>query len=226
MTRWCGRRYFNPLPSCEGRQFLTLRLVLFPAFQSTPLMRGETQIVQAFFVALGVISIHSPHARGDDEANQAEAMSPYISIHSPHARGDEGKRSWMTGGRIFQSTPLMRGETARTHAGRGHLAHFNPLPSCEGRPEKGVEGVGSSIFQSTPLMRGETRNRRRGRPYQHISIHSPHARGDTIYSPQFRSREISIHSPHARGDSINLQKSFWIQGSLYNKNIKAHFLRL
>ena len=33
----------------------------------------------------------------------------------------------------FQSTPLMRGETARAFA-RSSSANFNPLPSCEGRP--------------------------------------------------------------------------------------------
>ena len=56
---------------------------------------------------------------------------------------------------------------------------FNPLPSCEGRPQTSTGYV-----------------RRRA-----ISIHSPHARGDRI-SPGLRSpeRRISIHSPHARGD--------------------------
>ena len=78
----------------------------------------------------------------------------------------------------FQSTPLMRGETSLVLSSR--------------KPE---------AFQSTPLMRGETRRR----------------------SSAFWCSRISIHSPHARGDSINLQKSFWIQGSLYNKNITAHF---
>ena len=59
---------------------------------------------------------------------------------------------------------------------------------------------------------------------EQISIHSPHARGDGDGISTFSAgSSISIHSPHARGDSINLQKSFWIQGSLYNKNITAHF---
>ena len=78
----------------------------------------------------------------------------------------------------FQSTPLMRGETLVDD-----------------------EFFQIYTFQSTPLMRGETRVVRR----------------EILFMP------ISIHSPHARGDSINLQKSFWIQGSLYNKNITAHF---
>ena len=101
------------------------------------------------------ISIHSPHARGDFRS-LSKARTAKISIHSPHARGDP----------------------------RG----ISP-PSRE------------TLFQSTPLMRGET----------------------WIYIRANRQYPISIHSPHARGDSINLQKSFWIQGSLYNKNITAHF---
>ena len=79
---------------------------------------------------------------------------------------------------LFQSTPLMRGETVlpvvaeqqrdisihSPHA-RGDVPvplchagglHFNPLPSCEGRRRILVVADSSSSFQSTPLMRGET----------------------------------------------------------------------
>ena len=57
-------QYFNPLPSCEGRPALRFHA-------------GDFEL----------ISIHSPHARGDlgDEAMKAINA---ISIHSPHARGD------------------------------------------------------------------------------------------------------------------------------------------
>ena len=77
----------------------------------------------------------------------------------------------------FQSTPLMRGET-RSLKNSILFAHFNPLPSCEGRrvPRRKVE----------------------------------------------LDQEISIHSPHARGDSINFQRIHRIQGSLYNT---IHFTR-
>ena len=88
---------FNPLPSCEGRRFrfvsrsgwsktkfqstLLMRgethddegKVVQDEFQSTPLMRGETVIQTACPVIL-IISIHSPHARGDP------------SLQSPGAR--------------------------------------------------------------------------------------------------------------------------------------------
>lgn len=81
----------------------------------------------------------------------------YISIHSPRARGDPKTYVVDTANEIFQSTPLMRGETV---AALGLLAvvgaNFNPLPSCEGR--------------HIPTMQ----HRRRFT----ISIHSPRARGD------------------------------------------------
>ena len=60
-----------------------------------------------------LISIHSPHTRGDPSSfPSTEALK--ISIHSPHTRGDAGGtaagRSCPKG---FQSTPLTRGETGR-----------------------------------------------------------------------------------------------------------------
>ena len=56
--------YFNPLPSCEGRPVRRAKDHLFTAFQSTPLMRGETLTTSMKFLQR-IISIHSPHARGD-----------------------------------------------------------------------------------------------------------------------------------------------------------------
>ena len=102
----------------------------------------------------------------------------------------------------FQSTPLMRGETARLaqkhvfrlisihspHA-RGDFviagtrqaaADFNPLPSCEGRRRQSLRNKYIIAFQSTPLMRGETPARVLSSSTRIISIHSPHARGDHL----------------------------------------------
>ena len=56
-------------------------------FQSTPLMRGETFVVIRTRDALA-ISIHSPHARGDQRMLSDGTLVHIISIHSPHARGD------------------------------------------------------------------------------------------------------------------------------------------
>ena len=84
-----NQSYFNPLPSCEGRPDIQRKLDKFIAFQSTPLMRGET-----------------------GERGQRKATRKFQS--TPLMRGEtfcDGARSLP--GR-FQSTPLMRGETGET----------------------------------------------------------------------------------------------------------------
>ena len=123
--------YFNPLPSCEGRRVQIYDLKIPTLFQSTPLMRGETTdrysrqppvnnfnplpSCEGRLICLQtcpntqLISIHSPHARGD-EALYSPFYNDWISIHSPHARGD---------GNCAVLILL-------------HI-YFNPLPSCEGR---------------------------------------------------------------------------------------------
>ena len=124
--------HFNPLPSCEGRhRWMTYSVSPF-RFQSTPLMRGET-ICMPYFRLGCFISIHSPHARGD-VLRWSIRVRLRISIHSPHARGDhgsiigarchfdfnplpshEGRRAGNVPEEnkiVFQSTPLMRGETS------------------------------------------------------------------------------------------------------------------
>ena len=83
--------------------------VINAAFQSTPLMRGETE-VETLLNPNYPISIHSPHARGDTIECKSSAC-------------------WL----VFQSTPLMRGETIGIQDNFLMLTHFNPLPSCEGR---------------------------------------------------------------------------------------------
>ena len=123
---------FNPLPSHEGRpQPDAAGLLRYPisihsphtrgdastrsnviakaAFQSTPLIRGETIHAQRCG-DVRVISIHSPHTRGDQRVKDL-SRDDGISIHSPHTRGDHGGRGKHDGGNKFQSTPLMRGET-------------------------------------------------------------------------------------------------------------------
>ena len=148
------------------------------AFQSTPLMRGETFQNQAppqnriHFNPL-------PSCEGRRKtAVDADAFIG-ISIHSPHARGD----------RPF-------------HKELYNLHNFNPLPSCEGRPAGTIPSLPISKFQSTPLMRGETTTGYVDVAKIPISIHSPHARGDLPARVlSLSTRIISIHSPHARGDN-------------------------
>ena len=126
-----GRRGFQSTPLMRGETIDELRLSAAGLFQSTPLMRGETKAAmlsqaQAAFqstplmrgetplvvgsCASFAISIHSPHARGDQARPRTPCgtcnfnplpscegrlypiwiyLSRIISIHSPHARGDE-----------------------------------------------------------------------------------------------------------------------------------------
>ena len=147
---------FNPLPSCEGRHFRRWR------------QRARSDI-----------SIHSPHARGDQPFGRIATRPFGISIHSPHARGD-----------LVAIIVVLLSR------------YFNPLPSCEGRP-----GLCSSLTTMrnisihSPHARGDAAlDRQNGQAP--ISIHSPPARGDQVYVELFRERQdISIHSPHARGDN-------------------------
>ena len=147
------------------------------AFQSTPLMRGETGSVLSP-TSLPSISIHSPHARGDTvQISIKHALSNFNPLPScegrrvlfvrsvilkifqstPLMRGETKglKRARMT--RAFQSTPLMRGETYSTSKAAADAYNFNPLPSCEGRLLPIPFFCTTLKFQSTPLMRGETR---------------------------------------------------------------------
>ena len=145
-------------------------------FQSTPLMRGETAVLRVHAVGV-IISIHSPHTRGD--ASPASSGSPSSNFNPlPSCEGRLRPPQNRLRFFQFQSTPLMRGETKVSPAETAVISDFNPLPSCEGRlsidrgpkhrkhfnPLPSCEGrhlpfwyMSSTFkFQSTPLMRGET----------------------------------------------------------------------
>ena len=102
-----------------------------------------------------------------------------VSIHAPHARGDCYDSGLPTLVTMFQSTPLMRGATRRA-----------------------AQGARQSRFQSTPLMRGATRAHEQVHGLAHVSIHAPHARGDSGDAQQAEPETVSIHAPHARGDHV------------------------
>ena len=79
-----------------------------------------------------MISIHSPHARGDRSCNVLGSLYQ-ISIHSPHARGDLTKRDLDCFRDISIHSPHARGDAGRGGALDLADVDFNPLPSCEGR---------------------------------------------------------------------------------------------
>ena len=149
----------------------------FMRFQSTPLMRGETPTDRPLSAIATFQS--TPLMRGETLDSAKQDHSIYISIHSPHARGDLAFTSSTQSQRTFQSTPLMRGETsqARYYA---HAETFQSTPLMRGETWKATITHATLKFQSTPLMRGETSIFKSIRINRGISIHSPHARGDTL----------------------------------------------
>ena len=92
---------------------------------------------------------------------------------------------------VFQSTPLMRGET-RTSDKLDH----------------------SSTFQSTPLMRGETQNIIPSPSFRHISIHSPHARGDPL--PTCSTSKIRDFNPLPSCEGRRGNQSFFFLHTHFN----------
>ncbi len=147
------------------------------AFQSTPLMRGETIAP----VLLPVVLVN---------------FNPLPSCEGRHRVGGE-----LVAASPFQSTPLMRGETPGMRLD-GHQQPFQSTPLMRGETFFAKMGQTPESFQSTPLMRGETAAREVDVIRLDISIHSPHARGDYPTMMSGRTYNISIHSPHARGDTV------------------------
>ena len=145
------------------------------------------------------ISIHSPHARGDQRRSRGHADGAGISIRSPHARGDGRKRCKRCSIQISIHSPHTRGDVCWGTNCRKRF-NFNPLPSCEGRPYVNTADPDHDQFQSTPLMRGETRAAPNLASARSNFNPLPSCEGRLSKSSLSSARSISIHSPHARGD--------------------------
>ena len=124
---------------------------------------------------------------------------------------------------LFQSTPLMRGETCYI-GDDGQTVIFQSTPLMRGETQGRNGRNRTARFQSTPLMRGETQTAARGlcaRPHfnplpscegrrqanyaidrWNLTFQStPLMRGETLPDSKLEiDYNISIHSPHARGD--------------------------
>ena len=113
----------------------------------------------------------------------------------------------------FQSTPLTRGETVRRFVYRRLIPISIHSPHTRG--DRWPNGKSSKLiaFQSTPLIRGETRL-----AIRHISIllyfnPLPSYEGRPGCCTVRREKnKISIHSPHTRGDrgKMNMNLSTFI----------------
>ena len=145
-------------------------------FQSTPLTRGETaenrgeRFLRAKFQS-------TPLTRGETNWKRIWSRSSMISIHSPHTRGDSFRLRISEWQHNFNPLPSHEGRrTLRLR--RWILDDFNPLPSHEGRQDSPERLLFLDKFQSTPLTRGETAACMLRFGVRAISIHSPHTRGD------------------------------------------------
>ena len=126
-----GRNHFNPLPSYEGRHTFHKRPCHSCRFQSTPLIRGETSvIVRSKAPVFNFNPLPSCEGRHRPKFVTAE-MFKFQS--TPLMRGETRILKSDVSIAKFQSTPLIRGETAYTCPSPSSGAHFNPLPSHEGR---------------------------------------------------------------------------------------------
>ena len=124
------------------------------------------------------ISIHSPHTRGDPFSAVLLAVWG-ISIHSPHTRGDKPGRGRGQTRAHFNPLPSHEGRLCSPHL-RQNPANFNPLPSHEGRPPAPyVADKLQQLFQSTPLTRGETTQKKKG-AFLHAFQSTPLTRGETF----------------------------------------------
>ena len=154
MPRILENRRFQSTPLMRGETSTRLARSTSSTFQSTPLMRGET-IVQALFVALRIISIHSPRARGDrDQCERPQGVHHFNPLPSC-----EGRLPYLVDvepSQIFQSTPLVRGETKAAGEALNQL----------------------KISIHSPRARGDARGADCAHLCGKISIHSPRARGD------------------------------------------------
>ena len=128
----CEKNCFNPRPPCGGRH------------------------EHVSFLHLRYVSIHAPHAEGDDMST-AKGGRAHVSIHAPHAEGD-----WADGQdasripREFQSTPPMRRATSRGGQARVRRQVSIHAPHAEG-DSMAVLNASEKLFQSTPPMRRATR---------------------------------------------------------------------
>ena len=131
-STWPQVSYFNPRPSYEER----------PASDSlaSPLTRNfnprpsyEERRVKRHGSACKSISIHAPHTRSDQPMPVKVVLYGPISIHAPHTRSDLLRVIWAITPLAFQSTPLIRGATAKSDKFCESLEYFNPRPSYEER---------------------------------------------------------------------------------------------
>jgi len=169
-------KYFNPLPSWEGRPAVGLMELWVDHFNPLPSWEGRHHSVNTS-LNLSCISIHSLREKGD---RSYPIIIPAVSYFNPLPswEGRRGNIPVVFAFELFQSTPFVRRETWVD--GRICMCHkhFNPLPSWEGR---------QNHHQPTLILLD-------------ISIHSLREKGDNIALGLTNGVLISIHSLREKGD--------------------------
>ena len=115
-----------------------------------------------------------------------------ISIHSPHARGDQAEPE---GGQItWNFNPLPSCEGRHTSSIESAAGAYISIHSPHARGDKRFYSMQdeSVISIHSPHARGDQGDQACGQDAQ-ISIHSPHARGD--HAPVPKSRGLSDFNP-------------------------------
>ena len=145
--------------------------------------------------------------RGATVAQLRRGAALRVSIHAPHARGDESEQSPTLSVQLFQSTPLMRGATCGALPGLPR-SQFQSTPLMRGATTKAQSDIDQFKFQSTPLMRGATALLD-GETITREFQSTPLMRGATFGTRHvILFQQVSIHAPHARGDQ-SARTSTW-----------------
>ena len=143
-------------PHTRGDESCSPAMSMALLFQSTPLIRGETQMC-AFFGARQYFN-PLPSCEGRPHKIAVRRTTPDFNP-LPSYEGRRRKRSherWLD--QQFQSTPLMRGETARWRQVPWTYCHFNPLPSYEGRLSAVHLSAISANFNPLPSYEGRPKD--------------------------------------------------------------------
>ena len=147
--------------------------------------------------------------RGATRLESHEAMPEKVSIHAPHARGDDSDTMAKYIITSFNSRPSCEGRQRKSFAGPSVLC-VNSRPSCEGRHDEIHPYQVKAMFQFTPLMRGATGHYVVTSEVVFVSIHAPHARGDSRRRHYLQQKNGFNSRPSCEGrrqDSISLTVS-------------------
>ena len=156
---------------------MTLRtLSMHCSFQSTPPMRRATSDLVRNYDAL-MVSIHAPHAEGDEYTNPhsmdlpfqstppmrratlawlLDALEDYVSIHAPHAEGDMGWNNDANRSNVSIHAPHAEGDNRHPDFVCIGAAFQSTPPMRRATVDAADPNTTVYMFQSTPPMRRAT----------------------------------------------------------------------